>query len=433
MQRHGQLPSQKQLTSLYGSDMEEIESQERRYQHLAESYFQCFSKMPNAWFSVPGRTELGGNHTDHQGGKVLVAGIQQDLIAKAEATDNNCITILSEGFAGRFVVDLNNLKPKAEERASTLGLIRGVAHAFENEGYKLGGFNACFSSNVNIGSGLSSSAAFEVMVGTILNYYYNDGKVTPIQLAMAGKYSENQHFGKPCGMMDQLACAHGGVVALDFEDPALPKVTTIGFNFDKTGYCLLMVDTGSDHSDLTSEYASVPQEMFAAAQALGAERLVDISLNQVREGMAAIRSLAGDRACLRALHFQTEQLRVAGQVSALKRGDFATFLQQVRESGNSSWKWLQNILAPGTARRQNVALALAMSELFVGEEGAVRVHGGGFAGTIQVYMPHAHVEGFRQFLEPCFGPHSVTELHIRHQGAVVFDPMEAPPDSGEVT
>lgn len=430
MDRYGQQPSFKQLTNLYGSDVDEMERQERRYRHLSESYFHCFSHNEGTWFSVPGRTELGGNHTDHQGGKVLAAGIQLDVIAKANPTDDNRITIISEGFAGRFQVDLNSLEPRAEERASTLGLIRGVAQAFKLNGLQIGGFTACFSSDVKIGSGLSSSAAFEVMVGTILNCFFNEGKLSPVQLATYGRHAENTHFGKPSGMMDQLACAQGGVVAIDFENEQEPKVTTIGFNFDKTGYCLLMVDTGGDHSDLTEEYAAVPMDMHAAARALGAERLVDISLARVREGMAAIRSLAGDRACLRALHFQTEQLRVSGQVGALKRGDFATFLQLVRESGNSSWKWLQNVLAPGSDRRQNVALALAMSELFVGEEGAVRVHGGGFAGTIQVYMPHAHVEDFRQFLEPCFGPHCATELHIRHQGAVVFGPPIHDPDPG---
>lgn len=420
MNRHGLLPSEKQLVALYGNALEDMEYQERRYRHLAESFFHCFSTPNGVWFSVPGRTELGGNHTDHQGGKVLAASIHLDVIAKAVPTDDRRITIVSEGFAGRFVVDLNSLTPRAAERASTLALIRGVAEAFALKGLNLGGFNACISSDVKIGSGLSSSAAFEVLIGTILNHFYNGGTVTASHLAGIGRHAENAHFGKPSGLMDPMACAHGGVASFDFEDDNRPSVQPIGFNFEKTGYCLVMVDTGSDHADLTEEYASVPMDMFAAARALGAERLTDLSLARVREGMTAIRALAGDRACLRALHFQTEQLRVTGQVNALKRGDFAGFLQLVRESGNSSWKWLQNVLPPGSDRRQHVALALAMSELFLGEDGAVRVHGGGFAGTIQAYMPHNHVEDFRQFLEPCFGPHSVTLLRIRNQGATVL-------------
>lgn len=419
--RYGELPSQKALDSLYGTGLEEQERQERRYRHLAESYFHCFSHPDGSWFSVPGRTELGGNHTDHQGGRVLVGSIRNDLIAKANPTNDNQITLLSEGFAGRFVVDLDDLTPKANERATTRALIRGVAEAFKKNGFKIGGFTACISSDVKIGWGLSSSAAFEVMLGTILNHYYNGGSLTPSQVARCGQYAENTHYGKPCGLMDQLACAHGGVAAFDFENQEKPQVTPIGFNFEKTGYRILMIDTGGDHAKLNEAYAEVTMDMNAAARALGAERLADLKMEDIKAGMAAIRSMAGDRACLRALHFETEQARVLGQVGALKRGDFASFLQLVRASGNSSWKWLQNVILPGSDWRQNVALALAMSELFTGEEGAVRVHGGGFAGTIQVYLPAAHVEGFRQFLQPCFGPHCVTELFLRNQGAMVLE------------
>lgn len=418
--RYGDLPLQKVLDNLYGTEVEEQERQERRYRHLAESYFHCFSHPDGTWFSVPGRTELGGNHTDHQGGRVLVGGIRNDLIAKANPTDDGMITVLSEGFAGRFVVDTKDLAPKASERATTQALIRGVADGFQKEGLAIGGFTACIASDIKLGWGLSSSAAFEVILGTIFNHFYNGGRLTPSQVARCGQYAENVHYGKPSGLMDQLACAHGGVAAFDFENQGKPVVTPIGFNFEKTGYRILMVDTGGDHAKLNEAYAEVTMDMKAAARALGAERLVDLRMEDIKSGMAAIRSMAGDRACLRALHFQTEQARVLGQVGALKRGDFASFLQLVRSSGNSSWKWLQNVIMPGADWRQNVALALAMSELFTGEEGAVRVHGGGFAGTIQVYLPSAHVEGFRQFLQPCFGPHCATELVLRNQGATVL-------------
>lgn len=421
MDRHGLLPNRSHLSILYGNDIEELERQERRYRHLAETFFHCYSNPEGVWFSVPGRTELGGNHTGDQGGKVLVASIHLDIIAKAQPVDEQKITIISEGFAGRFVVDLNMLKHRAAEQASALGLIRGIAEAFKKNDCKIGGFFAVVSSDVKIGSGLSSSAAFETLIGTILNHFYNDNTLSPTQLASFGQYAENTHFGKPSGMMDQLACAHGGVVALDFADALCPEVATIGFNFQKTGYEMLMVETGIEQVNFSDQHSAVHQDMGAAAKALGADRLVELSLSHVRGGMAAIRALAGDRACLRALHFQTEQSRVTGMANALKRGDFATFLQLVRESGNSSWKWLQNIATRDSDHRQSVALALAMSELFVGEEGAVRMHGGGFASTIQVYLPHAHVESYRESLEPCFGPHCVTPLRIRKSGAVIFE------------
>ncbi len=368
-------------------------------------------------FSSPGRTELSGNHTDHNRGNVLAAGIQLDTIAAVTQTDdtaNHSLTaeIVSEGYppAG---ADLSNLEIVEVEKGTTDALVRGIAASIVRRGGKIGGFTASTSSRVLKGSGLSSSAALEVLVGSIFNELFNDGRFSPVDLAQIGQEAENNYFGKPCGLMDQTACAVGGAVAIDFADPERPEVEPIAADFASAGYTLAVVDSGGDHADLTPDYAAIPAEMKTVAAALNAEVLRDADEESFIAAIPSIRESTGDRAVLRALHFFNENKRVGEMVDNLKTGNIEAYLEGVRSSGDSSYRFLQNVFSPRHTAEQAVSLALALTERFLDGTGASRVHGGGFAGTIQVFIPTSRFSDYVSFMERYFGKGSVVPLSVR--------------------
>lgn len=412
------------LHRIYGTDPAILEQQYHRYDRLAKQHIDEFGGGERHCFSVPGRTEIGGNHTDHNHGRVLAASVSLDAIAVAAKNDENRVVLYSKGYDAPFSVDLTRLEVVAAERETTAALIRGIAARFKELGYHIGGFNACMTSEVLRGSGLSSSAAVEVLIGTIFNVLYNGGAIAPETIAAIGQYAENRYFGKPCGLMDQMACAVGGIIHIDFKDPQKPRVERVAFDFAARQYRLLVVNTGGSHADLTADYAAIPSEMKAVARTLGGEVCREITPEDLLANMAMLRAQVGDRALLRALHFLGDNQRVTAQVAALQAGDFPRFLQLVRESGNSSFKWLQNIYSGNDGREQGVALALALSEQYIAAlgEGACRVHGGGFAGTIQVYLPENAVPEYVKQIEAVFGPGAAMVLNIRPLGAVHIAP-----------
>ena len=331
-------------------------------------------------FSAPGRTEIGGNHTDHQHGCVLAAAVDMETTAEVTLTGTNIIRVDSEGYKP-VEIDLNDLDARESEKNTTAALIRGVAAAFARRGYKLSGFEAKVRSTVLPGSGLSSSAAFEVLIGVILNDCFMTKKVSPIEIAQIGQWAENVYFGKPCGLMDQMASSVGNIITIDFADPAHPDVEPVQVDFSQAGLALCILDSGADHADLTDEYAAIPNECRAVAAVCGGEVLRDVPFETFIANLPACRKQCGDRAVLRAFHVYADNQRVARQVNALRAGDFKTFLQLVNESGTSSWEYLQNVIPAGYKEHQEVAVTIAAAKHFLNGAGAVRVHGGGFAGT----------------------------------------------------
>lgn len=407
------------MLSIYSES--ERSRQQERYARIAAAFKQIFPTGDAITFSVPGRTEIGGNHTDHNQGRVLAASINLDTVAFAQVSGDNQVVLYSEGYPGPYLVGLENLDVLEDERATTAALIRGIAARFHALGYQIGGFNAYVSSDVLHGSGLSSSASIEVLIGAIFNHFYNGGHIPPEKLAEIGQYAENVYFGKPCGLMDQTACAVGGIISIDFEDPAAARIQRVDFDFSTMHYNLLVVNTGGNHADLTPDYAAIPAEMKAVAQALGAPYLRKTSWQQLIPEIAHLRKTVGDRAILRAMHFLEENERVTQQVAALESGNFQVFLQLVRASGDSSNRWLQNSFTPQNVHEQGITLALALSERYINQigVGACRVHGGGFAGTIQVFIPTSYVSEYVALLDSAFGNGSVNVLQIRNQGIVV--------------
>jgi galactokinase len=413
------LPSPNSLAQLYGKESRVIERQSRRWRQLREEFDNRFGDADVQFFSAPGRTEIGGNHTDHNHGKVLAAAIDLDAIAVASPFEDNRILVHSEGFDRPFEVSLEDLSAAATERGTTAALIRGIASRYRQLGYSIGGFRACVASDVPVGSGLSSSAAIEVLIATILNQFYNGAGVDKLQVALIGQYAENEYFGKPCGLMDQIACVMGGIVKIDFLDPGSPAVEKIDFDFTQAGYRLMVVDTGGNHADLTEEYASIPREMRAVAAFFGRRVCRDLSLNEILGHLPELRAAAGDRAILRSLHFLQENQRVDHLEEALRNRDMMEFLRLIDESGKSSFRWLQNCLVPGAGREQGIALALALAQEFIaGGEGATRVHGGGFAGTIQVFLPTEREMKFQTLAESVFGRGCVKTLRVRGLGSL---------------
>lgn len=368
-------------------------------------------------FSAPGRTELSGNHTDHQRGSVLAAAVNLETVAIVTLNDENYIKLRSEGYP-EVQVDLYDLSVHPEERNSTAALIRGVAAAFARRGAKIQGFDADVRSSVLSGSGLSSSAAFEVLMGTILNELFFDKKLSPVEIAQIGQYAENVYFGKPCGLMDQMASSVGGMVFIDFEDPNQPKVEKINFDLEAAGYALCIIDSGADHADLTDEYAAIPEEMKQVCAFFGKEVLRQITREEFMKNLPTLRKTVPDRAILRAMHIYQENDRVKKQVVALKNKDMATFLNLVKESGRSSWMYLQNITPTGAVKNQEVAVALAMCDTLLQGKGAYRVHGGGFAGTVQAFVPLQELEGFKTGIEAVLGENSCHVLSIRDKGGI---------------
>ena len=370
-------------------------------------------------YSAPGRTELGGNHTDHQNGCVLAASVSLDLMAAAAPNGTGTVVLESEGYEV-LRIDISDETVYPEEINQTAALIRGIAAAIRHRGYHPEGFNACVISDVPGGSGLSSSAAFETLIGVIFNHMYCGDALDSVEIAKIGQYAENVYFGKPCGLMDQMACSVGGAVAIDFAEQNNPKITKIPFSFADSGYQLCIIDSGADHADLTEDYAAVPAEMKSVAAYFGKEVLREVPEDQFREQIPALRKKCGDRAVLRASHFYRENDRVKEETEALFADDFQTYLKTAEASGQSSFMYLQNVYSSRFPDQQAVAVALMTAEHLLDGKGACRVHGGGFAGTIQVFVPDEDVEAFQQDIDAVLGEGSCRVLQIRPFGGIVI-------------
>ena len=408
----------KTLTHIYGEAA--VEMQKARYSNAIDEFAAIYgADREISLYSVAGRSELSGNHTDHNCGCVVAASIDLDIIAVASKRDDSVIAIKSEGFP-EDVVDFAKYNAPIESKfGSSESIIAGMVQGFLKDGYLVGGFDAYTTSNVLKGSGLSSSAAFEDMVGNILSHMYNDGKVDNVEIAKLAQYSENVFFGKPCGLMDQVACAVGGIVAIDFKDPKAPVINKVDFDISAAGYNLCIVNTGGNHADLTDDYASVPSEMKAVAAYFGKSVLREVDEAEFYANIAALRESVGDRAILRALHFFGENKRVASQKASLDAGDLDAYFAQVIASGKSSFCYLQNVYTTKNLKEQGLSLALCLAEGYLAsKKAAYRVHGGGFAGTIQAYVPMADVDGFRAIMDGVFGEGKCIVLRIRPEGAV---------------
>ena len=390
---------------------------------LDAGFAAAFEGSPAHYFSAPGRTEIGGNHTDHQRGRVLAAAVNLDTVAAVRVNGTNSIRIQSKGYPVS-VVDLDNLTPVESEINSTPALIRGVAARFAQLGCKVEGFDAYCESTVLPGSGLSSSAAYEVLIGTIINHLFFDGKVSQPEIAQIGQYAENVFFGKPCGLMDQMASAVGNLVTIDFLDKDHPAIEPVNFDFASCGHALCIIDSGADHADLTDEYAAIPGEIKAVAAFFGKEVLTQIDEAEFYANIPALREACGDRAVMRCIHFYQENARVPQQVAALKEGNFEKFLALVKQSGYSSYMYLQNVIPAGYKAHQDVAVALALCEHYLAGRGAYRVHGGGFAGTVQAFVPHDILDAFVAGMDAVLGEGACHVLSIRPQGGVPAVPAD---------
>ena len=388
-----------------------------RKAHLDTQFTATFEVAPERYFSAPGRTEIGGNHTDHQRGRVLAGAVNLDMQAAVRVNGTKTIRILSQGFP-MSTVDLSVLTPQEDEINSTPALIRGVAARFQELGCAVQGFDAYMESTVLPGSGLSSSAAFEVLMGTIINGLFFDNKVSAPEIAMIGQYAENVFFGKPCGLMDQTASSVGNLVTIDFFDKDHPVIEPVAFDFASCGHALCIIDTRASHADLTDEYAAVPGEIKAVAAYMGKEVLTQIDEADFYAKLPELRKACGDRAVMRCIHFYQENARVPQQVAALKEGDFEKFLTLVKQSGYSSYMYLQNVIPAGYKEHQDVAVALGLCEHYLNGKGAYRVHGGGFAGTVQAFVPNDMLEAFRAGIDGALGEGACHVLSIRPQGGV---------------
>ena len=391
-----------------------------RKNQLDSRFAEIFGATPERYFSAPGRTEISGNHTDHQHGCVLAGAVNLDTVAAVRINSTDKIRIQSKGYP-MCEVDLSVLEPVDSEINSTPALVRGVAARFAQFGCEVKGFDAYCESTVLPGSGLSSSAAYEVLIGTILNGLFFDKKLSAIEIAQVGQYAENVFFGKPCGLMDQMASSVGAMVFIDFKDPQAPVVEKIDFDFASAEHALCIIDTGADHADLTDEYAAVPGELKALCNILGEGELRSIPKMDFYSNIQKLREEVGDRAVLRAIHIYDENQRVKLQKRALQAGDFASFLSYVTESGLSSWRYLQNVIPAGRKEKQEVAFALTIAEKLLNGRGACRVHGGGFAGTIQAFVPNDLLEDFKNGIESVLGEGSCYVLSIRPQGGVEME------------
>ena len=398
-------------------DEKKIAYERERYIKAIESYTEHFGEGEVVVFSAPGRSEICGNHTDHQCGEVLAASINNDAIAIVQNLEEPCVRVISAGYE-MITIYLDDLCRREDEEATTTALIRGVLAKTKEYGYQIGGFQAVVTSDVLIGAGLSSSAAFETLMGTILSELFNDGKISPIEIAMIGQFAENVYFGKPCGLMDQMACSVGSLSHINFQNPAAPLVERIELDLDGYGYSLCITDTKGSHADLTSDYAAIPEEMKRAAACLGKEVLGQVTRKEVLTNLPRIREQAGDRAALRAIHYVCENERVQKEVAALRENRFGEFLRLVKESGDSSYKYLQNVYVCRDVEHQNVSIALAVSDMILGVQGANRVHGGGFAGTIQAFVPNDIVTLYKTEMEKVFGNGACDVLKIRKYGGI---------------
>lgn len=409
------------LTDALSVSAANVPGQRVRYAIALDAFANLYGDGEISVFSVGGRSEISGNHTDHNHGRVIAASVNLDILAIAKPTENGVIRIQSEGFPEDVVEPAAIDAPDKAKFFTSAAIIAGMEKAFLNAGYKVGGFDAYTTSNVLKGSGISSSAAFEVMVGNILNYLYNDGAVSNVEIAKMAQYAENEYFGKPCGLMDQTACAVGGFITIDFADPKNPVIEKMDFDLGKAGYALCIVNTGGNHADLNEDYASVPAEMKAVAKVLGVSVLRETTEENLIKNIGKVREACGDRALLRAMHFFAENRRVAAQVEALRNGDMEGFKAGVVASGNSSFKYLQNVYTTKNVAEQGLSLALCLTESYLAGTGAVcRVHGGGFAGTIQAFVPLDKVADYAAYMDSIFGEHACHVLSVRRDGAMRF-------------
>ncbi len=401
------------LQELY---QENVERQRTRYEELARGFMQHFGQRDLVFCSAPGRSEIGGNHTDHNHGRVVAAAVNLDIVAAAAPNGENVVRLKSKEYPNMDVTDLADLSIHKEETEHSASLLRGICARARELGYRVEGFDAYTISQVLKGSGLSSSAAFEILIVTIISHLFNEGKIDPVTAAQMAQYAENVYFGKPSGLLDQTASSVGGFTAIDFKDPQDPVIEKIDFDIAARGYALCVVDTGGSHADLTSDYAAVPAEMKAVAALFGKEALREVDPAVFEKNIPAARKACGDRAVLRAIHFFEENERAAMQKDALKQGNFERFLQLVLESGRSSLEYLQNVYSPHNPQEQGLTIALALSEKILTGRGAWRVHGGGFAGTIQAYVPFDLLEEYRCQMESVFGAGCCYVLSVRAAG-----------------
>lgn len=394
-----------------------LDYQRLRYIQAIMQYETLFCQDNISIFSAPGRSEVCGNHTDHQHGKVLATSINLDTIGIAAKNNSNIVRVVSNGY-DMITIDVNDLEIREDEAGCTEGLVRGVLRGIKDRGYELGGFNAYTTSDVLIGSGLSSSAAFENTIGTIVSGLFNDMKIDPITIAQISQFAENVYFKKPCGLMDQMACSVGGMINIDFKNPEKPIVNKIDVDFEKYNYSLCIVDTKGSHVDLTDDYTMIPLEMKKVANYFGKEVLRDCDSTKFYLHLNQIRKFAGDRATLRAFHFFKEQQNVDDAVAALRHDDFDEFLAVIKKSGNSSFKYLQNVYASRDIQHQNISIALALSGGLLLHYGVARVHGGGFAGTIQAFVHNDFVDNYKGFIDSVFGENSCRILKVRNHGSI---------------
>ena len=396
-------------------DTSRMEYQKERYVKALERFEEIYGEAEVEIYSAPGRSEVCGNHTDHQNGEVLAASINLDAVAIVKK--NDVVRVVSDHY-DMITISLDDIDKKKEEEGTTIALMKGVLAGLRDRGNVIGGFDAYITSDVLIGAGLSSSAAFETVIGTIVSGLYNEMKVSAVDIAIIGQYAENVYFGKPCGLMDQMACSVGSLVHIDFADRENPVINPVNVDFDKFGYSLCITDTKGSHADLTHEYAAVPEEMRAAAAVMGQEILRGITLQDLLEKAEEIREKAGDRAFLRAIHYVTENQRVQNAVAALKEKDFNRFLSMIKASGDSSFKYLQNVYSNQDVAHQNVSVALAVSDAILSDHGVCRVHGGGFAGTIQAFVKNDAVKEYKETLDGVFGKGACAVLKVRKYGGM---------------
>ena len=402
-------------------DETKLSYQRERYVEALSEYARIFSDgnvdAEVEIYSAPGRSEIGGNHTDHQHGNVLAASINDDAIAIVGNVDSGAVRVLSKGY-DMITIPLDNIEKEDSEEGTTVALIKGVIYGVKKAGYNIGGFDAYITSDVLSGSGLSSSAAFETIIGTILSGLYNDMKIDAVEIAKIGQYAENVYFGKPCGLMDQMACSVGSLCQIDFKNPEEPVIDRVEFDLSSVGYSLCITDTKGSHADLTPDYAAVPAEMKNAASCFGKEFLREVDKDSIAAGINKIREAYGDRAALRALHFVGENERAVLEAKALKEDNFEEFLKLFKASGDSSYKYLQNVYTNHDVEHQNVSIGLCVSEMVLGDDGVARVHGGGFAGTIQAFVKNEAVGEYKKVMDEIFGDGSCNVLMIRKYGGI---------------
>ena len=401
---------------------EGVKNNLKRYEDVLQGFVREFGKKDVKLFSSPGRTEISGNHTDHNNGKVLGGSINLDCIAAATYNDSNFVNIVSESFSQKFKIDINDIAP-GMEKAGTTELLKGILAGFKERKADIGGFDAYITSNVISSAGVSSSAAFETLICQIINTLFNDGKLSKTDYAYIGKYAENHYWNKASGLLDQMCCAYGGLISIDFEIPDMPKVNDIDFDFGAAKHDLIIVQTGRGHADLSADYSSIPAEMKKVAEYFNKKTLSEVDEKEFYNNLPKLREYAGDRAVLRSIHFFDENKRVENEVKALINNDFDTFLKNITDSGNSSWKYLQNVYTNAAPNEQGITVALALSERFLKEKnvGATRVHGGGFAGVIMAMVPEKYSDEYVAYMDKFLGEGSSYKMKIRPYGSVCLN------------